>query len=580
MTTVYADNYGFNKNDATGALQSAINDANADKIIVRNMGNPWLISETIFLKSNKEIDFEPDVVIRAKSGTFLSNTKPLFRAASLDNIKLVGQGVGVHQATLSMNRNEYTDTNAFGNQFGHIVEIDGTNNYVISGLTLTGAGGDGIIINGADFGHPTSGLRTYSENGVIDNVTSDNNRRQAMSVISAKGLVVKNSNFINTSGVAPSSGIDFEPDYNYERLQDIQLSNVNISNNNGNGISFALSNLDNNSPSISIDITGVTINNNNSSGISVGIYPSAGHPNSNFADSTPNGVINVRNTTIAGTKGTNSFDLQLSAAISIDALSGDRSDPNNLKVNFDSITISDTANNKFSTNPILIRGFGGPLNRQQIGNLSFNNVTVNDGFKRDIVGIALGRPDGYLNNISGNITGINPNGVTSNFTHPTAPPQNFSLTVKDRTATNTAQGFQLVNPTFNGLTGWYVYPGSVVSVVNRPGQPNWVDIAAKGGGLEQDITSDIVTGQSYTVGGNAKLSQAAQAGDSGIFGVFFKDAFGNRLGVSTVQVTNSTAQYFQLGFTAPPNFAAAELFAYKNPGTADLFVGDFTLFKQ
>jgi hypothetical protein len=107
MTTVYADAYGFNAIDATAALQAAI-DSGADQIIVRNQGTPWLISKTIQLKSNQEINFEPDVVVKAKSGSFLSNTNPLFEALGVNNIKLVGQGVGVYQATLAMNKSEFT----------------------------------------------------------------------------------------------------------------------------------------------------------------------------------------------------------------------------------------------------------------------------------------------------------------------------------------------------------------------------------------------------------------------------------------------------------------------------------------
>jgi hypothetical protein len=611
MTTVYADSYGFNSNDATSALQAAINDPTADKIIVRNMGTPWLTSDTIFLSSNKEINFEPGVVVQAKSGTFLSNTKPLFRALSVDNVKLVGQGEGADQATLSMNKDEYTDTNNYGNQYGHIIDINGTSNYVVSGLKLTGAGGDGININGADYNNPAlADKRTYSENGLIEDVTSDNNRRQGMSVISAKNLVVKDSSFTNTSGVAPSSGIDFEPDYNYQSLQNIQISNVNLNGNNGDGLTFALSNLDNSSPAVSIDVNGATLSGNNS-GINVGTYQSAAQPNSNSPSSTPNGTINISNATVTGTTGTHLTDNKPGAAIAIEALSGDSSDPNNLKVNFDNVSISDIANSQFSTNPIVIQGYGGENNRQQVGNLAFNDVTVSDNFQRDVVSASIGRSDGYLNNVSGNITATNPNGVTSTFGNGITAPQNFSLTVTSGTVSNTAttatpttatptttptstattptttatstdttsttSSVALDNPSFsNGLTGWYPFNNGV-SVVSRSGESSWVKIAASGGGLDQDVTSDIVTGQSYVVGGTAQLSQT---GDSGMFGVLFKDATGKITDIKSINVTDSSSQYFQLGFTAPNNFAEAKIFGYKDTGTADLFIDDFSLSKQ
>jgi FG-GAP-like repeat len=440
MTTVYADAYGFNQNDATAALQAAI-DSGADKIIVRNQGTPWLISSTIQLKSNQEIRFEPDVVVKAKSGSFLSNTNPLFQALGINNIKLVGEGVGVRQATLGMNKNEFSVTN---NSYGHIIGIRGADNYTISGLTLTGAGGDGIIIDAYSYGQPipTPNTLNYSDRGLIDNVTAVNNRRNGLSIISAQNLLVTNSKFIKTSDENPANGIDVEPDFSYNRLSNITIKNVDLSDNQGHGLGLIISALDNNSTPISINIDGATIDRNEATGIKIGAYGAPNYPNSNNPKSTPNGVINISNVTIAGTKETTSFYNDPNAAISIEALSGDLNDLNNVKINFSNVAISDTgfntANPQLSAEPIFIRGFGGANNRNQIGNVSFDNVTVADNFDRDIIGIQLNQP-GSLNNITGNIRGINPNGVTTNITS-TATKNNFTLTVTPATLRNDFNG--------------------------------------------------------------------------------------------------------------------------------------------
>jgi Ca2+-binding RTX toxin-like protein len=429
MTTVYADAYGFNPTDATAALQAAI-DSGADKIIVRNQGTPWLISNTIQLRSNQEIRFESNVVVKAKSGSFLTNTIPLFQALGINNIKLIGEGVGANQATLAMNKNEFSVTN---NSYGHIIGIRGTDNYTISGLTLTGAGGDGIIVDSYSYGQPipTPNRLNYSANGLIDNVTAINNRRNGLSIISAQNLLVTNSKFINTSGENPANGIDVEPDFSYNRLSNIIIKNVDLSDNQGHGLGLIISALDNNSTPISINIDGATIDRNGATGIKIGAYEAPNYPNSNNPNSTPNGAINISNVTIAGTKGITSFYNDPNAAISIEAISGDLTDPNNVKINFSNVAISDTgfnaANPQLSAEPIFIRGFGGTNNRNKIGNVSFDNVTVADNFDRAIVGIYLNQP-GSLNNITGNIRGINPNGVTTYIT-PTASQNNFTLTV-------------------------------------------------------------------------------------------------------------------------------------------------------
>jgi FG-GAP-like repeat/Right handed beta helix region len=440
MTTVYADAYGFNASDATAALQAAI-DSGADKVIVSNKGTPWLISTTINLKSNQEIDFAPDVIVQAKPGSFVTYNNPLFKALGVNNVKLIGQGMGARQTTLKMNKDASTSDSQ------HIIAIQGTDNYTISGLTLTGANSDGIIIDAYSTGQPIPVPNTlnYSDRGLIDNVTVTNSNRNGLAVISAQNLTVTNSKFNNSSTSAPASGIDFEPDFSYDRLININISNVDLSGNQGNGVDFNLNNLDNSSAPISITINGATVNNNQSSGIKVETYPSLAFPNSNDPRSTPNGVINISNVTIAGTTETNTFDDVPNAAISVQALSGDRNDPNNLKVNFSNIVISDTgfntANPQLSANPISIRGFGGAENRNQIGNLSFNNVTVADNYNRAIVGIEINQP-GSLNNITGNIRGINPNGVTADITPATATEtrNNFTLTVTSGISRNDFNG--------------------------------------------------------------------------------------------------------------------------------------------
>ena len=429
--TVYADEYGFEKTDATWALQKALDDPEADRIIVRDMNSPWLISKTVFLRSNKEIIFEQGSVVQSKPGTFLENRQPMFRALSLDNLKIIGQGQGDQRATLKMNKEEYTTS-----EFGHILGIDGVKDFEIRGLKLTGAGGDGIHVAGATYETAKPGLRTYSENGIIEDIIADNNRRQGISIDSAKDVIVRNSTFSNTEGTAPSAGIDLEPTWDFERLENVTIENVTLKGNNGNGLQLALGNLDDASAPVSIDINNVTIDDNNRSGVTVVLFNSApddpfrDQPDGSLVSSMANGTVNIRNTKISNSNGTNTFFNQPTAGIYVQSLSGSQNDPNNLQVNFENVTVEKTGNGEFATNPIYIRGFGGPTQPQQIGNLSFKDVVVKDTFDRDIIKAELGRPDAYLSNITGNITAFNPNGVSTDFDFET-PAQNFSLTVNE-----------------------------------------------------------------------------------------------------------------------------------------------------
>lgn len=60
-----------------------------------------------------------------------------------------------------------------------------------------------------------------STNIIVDNVICDGNNRQGISVSSVIGLTVTNSQFINTQGALPESGVDFEPFRRYQPMQNV-----------------------------------------------------------------------------------------------------------------------------------------------------------------------------------------------------------------------------------------------------------------------------------------------------------------------------------------------------------------------
>ena len=596
MNTVYADDFGFNSENATEALSKAINDPQADKIIVRDMGSPWFVDESIVVnQDNKEIVFEEGVVVRAKPGSFLSNDRSMFYARDVENIKFIGEGEGENRATLKMNKEEYTQS-----EHGHILTFRGVKGYEVSGLRLTGAGGDGIHISAGTFNDPNPNYRFYSEDGLIENVIADNNRRQGLSIDSAKNLIVRDSTFINTAGTAPSAGIDLEPTWNYESLQNVRIENVDIKDNNGSGIQIALGNLDENSEPVSVEIDNVRIDNSDRSGISVLMFNNSdpkelykGGFDDSLAKSRVDGVIDISNVDITRTNGSSTYkdldnpnELEIAAGIFVMSLPGNQDDPDNLQVNFKNVNISDTGNGKYLQNPIYIRGFGGTTQPQEVGNLSFDNVTIRDDFARDAIRADLGRSDGYLNDISGNITVFNPNGVTSFFDQQ-VPAKNFSLTVSDGNPTqinepSTNQPTPLTqaitgivdNPSFSdNLTGWNVW-NEGITADNRGSQDRWVRIESEFGGLGQIVSEEIIPGEEYNF---SAIAQASQIATKGSVGILFKDQAGEFIEVVSAPVNQTQPQTLELGFTAPQNFAHAEVFAYKENSPGILFADDFAL---
>lgn len=487
MSTVYAADYGFNAEDATSAIQNAINDPNAEKVVIQNMGAPWIISEQISLKDNVEIVFAEGVVVKAKSNNFLDNKSSMFQAENVDNIKLTGEGSGGNLPTLQMNSNEYVG-DAANNQYNHVINLFGVNGYEIRNLTLSGAGGDGIHIAGGSFEKPPEdkSILTYSANGLIDNVVSSGNRRQGLSIDSAENLLVTNSVFENTAGVEPSAGIDLEPTWDFERLKNITIKNVKLDGNQGWGIQMALGNLDDSSEPVSIDIRGADITNmvgdrgailidsqylaNYSSDSTDKTYK--GVEDHSQPNSTINGSINIGNVTISNAERINSgFAAENPRTyIVVQDVPGNLNDPNNLQVNFHWVQISDPLHSNVVTTPIYISGLPGEDKPSEIGNFSFNNVTVEGNYDLPVVFAELLNEDANLNNISGAISVFN-NGageVSRLNTEPSA--QNLTLNVNDLAASS------------DELTGWQ-------STVEPSLNNDWVETSSS---PKENIPQDII----------------------------------------------------------------------------------------
>jgi hypothetical protein len=219
--------WGFDPADSTKSLQAAI-DSGVGKLVVENMGAPW-VTDRITLRSDQEIVFEKGVVVLAKRGAFQSATAALFTATLQKNITLTGQG-----ATLRMWKQDYADPEKYKKaEWRNVLSLFSCANVRITGLTLADSGGDGIYLGVAKPGVPCSDV-------LIKNVTCVNNYRQGISVISARNLLIEDCVLKDTSGTAPESGIDFEPNKADEELSNCVMRNCVSENNRGRGYLFAL----------------------------------------------------------------------------------------------------------------------------------------------------------------------------------------------------------------------------------------------------------------------------------------------------------------------------------------------------
>ncbi|MFC1760900.1 right-handed parallel beta-helix repeat-containing protein [Planctomycetota bacterium] len=236
--TARASWWGFNPADTTQSIQAAM-DCRAKRIIIEDMGRPWVIT-TIRLPSDKEIIFEPGVVVEAKRGEFRGKYACLFQAEGRKNLTIRGTG-----ATFRMHKSDYRKPPYELAEWRHALSIRGCENVLIEGLTLSKSGGDGIYLGAGSNGEANL-------NVTIRRVVCDENHRQGISVITAENLLIEDCVFRNTQGTIPQSGIDLEPNHSDERLVNCVLRNCRSENNVGHAYLIYLVHMNERSIPVSI----------------------------------------------------------------------------------------------------------------------------------------------------------------------------------------------------------------------------------------------------------------------------------------------------------------------------------------
>lgn len=232
--------WGFDKEDATRALQAAI-DSRVPRLIVDHTGAPW-VTDRLTCVSDQEIVFEPGVEVLAKKGAFTGKGDALFSLVGVTNVTLRGPG-----ATLRMRRADYDAPPYAKAEWRHVLNIKSSAKIQVLGLTLAESGGDGIYLGCLRPEWPNRDI-------MIRDVVCDRNYRQGISVISAEDLLIENTVMRDTAGTPPAAGIDFEPNAAGERLVNCVMRNCVTTNNQGSGYDFYLPNLTKASEPVSIRI--------------------------------------------------------------------------------------------------------------------------------------------------------------------------------------------------------------------------------------------------------------------------------------------------------------------------------------
>lgn len=215
---------GFNPSDSTQFLQEAL-DSGKKKVIVDRQASDWITEPLTVHGSDMEIVLEDGVVIRALPGAFQDENSTLLTISGRSrNVTIRGEG----KVRLVMNKRDYQQKSKGyeSSEWRHALRLHGTGT-VVSNLTLSSSGGDGIYVNGC-------------RNTLVTDLVCDDHNRQGISVISCVGFTARNCRFSGTSGAAPECGLDIEPNHPTDVLKDILFENCVFDGNAQSGIAFYL----------------------------------------------------------------------------------------------------------------------------------------------------------------------------------------------------------------------------------------------------------------------------------------------------------------------------------------------------
>lgn len=230
--TVDGLSFGLIGDGATDNTEAFRNLLSTSRRTIRVSAGDYVTGK-LHIPDNTILILDPGVVIR-DSGQLRKHDRLI--NISGENVRIEGLG-----AMVVSRRSDYTT-----DEWRHGVHIFGAKRVLIEGLESSSHGGDGFYIGGPD-GNPSTDI-------TIKGCKAENNRRQGLSITSARRVLIADCEFVNTNGTAPEFGIVLEPNDPTDYMDEIFLLRPQTTSNKGGGILIALHHLDDSSPSVRISI--------------------------------------------------------------------------------------------------------------------------------------------------------------------------------------------------------------------------------------------------------------------------------------------------------------------------------------
>ena len=211
---------GNGRTDDTAAIQAAIDDVAGTGGTVFVPNGTYMVDAAgkktrLVLKSDMTLKLSERAILKAIPND--AEHYALLTISDVSNVTVVG-------GTLEGERTQHKGKTGEWGMGIHIRR--GAKRITISGVTAKKMWGDGFYVSDA-------------KEVKFCSVIADNNRRQGLSIIDVKDLLVTDSIFKNTHGTRPSAGIDLEPSKAEQRITDVRIENSKFLDNQGYGIQLA-----------------------------------------------------------------------------------------------------------------------------------------------------------------------------------------------------------------------------------------------------------------------------------------------------------------------------------------------------
>ena len=173
---------------------------------------------SVLLKSNIIIEMASGAVLQAHATSTSRNY--VFKGLKVGHIQILG-------GEIIGDRNTHLGTTG---EWGMGIALYGCDSVSVKYMTIRDCWGDGITMSS----RPSEGAPNASTRIYITSVTSDSNRRQAITIGTVSGVTIDSCTLTHTNGTAPQDGIDIEPDSGTSR--NVNIKHSYIAYNTGNGI--------------------------------------------------------------------------------------------------------------------------------------------------------------------------------------------------------------------------------------------------------------------------------------------------------------------------------------------------------